>query len=369
MELSNCITDNIWLDYSRNNLGSKDMDLVIKHVKICEICFDIKAGIDSMSNSSNLELEVSKLNNKVTNLTNDHKSKKPYLYWSAAAIVIFGVGLSWFVLTKNTDKLNVLNIEKSIYKRKDKSQYDTFNKKDLDIVRLEKPINKTNRHANKENGLVTEKSYSLQNESYIESMDDSKNLLLNDTGNIGGFKDTISRGLAYNFNGTNETNLFSSHAEESDKDNYSSIPLNNITANTDFETKSDDNKEDTKTESSKNLRNKVSLSSTKSKTFPAPANNSNDNLSLNKYFNQSDSSQLEIAYQYYYSNNLNDCLVYLQKVLSNSDSKYFEEALLLKAETLIKQKKVKEAKLELKKLISLNGLFREKAELMLKSLK
>lgn len=55
MDTTKCISDKDWERYSRNQLAAEEKAQLEFHVASCEICADIKEGIDSMKSPSNLE--------------------------------------------------------------------------------------------------------------------------------------------------------------------------------------------------------------------------------------------------------------------------------------------------------------------------
>lgn len=97
MDELNCINEQDWKKYSVGKLNSDDLHLLNIHCQNCEICSDIKEGIDAMKTPAALESQINKIKNKI-----DQKTKKRFVFLnlttiSIAASVLFGLLLFWFL--------------------------------------------------------------------------------------------------------------------------------------------------------------------------------------------------------------------------------------------------------------------------------
>lgn len=115
MDQLSCITDTLWLGYSNKTLSQSKIDMIHHHAETCEVCADIKEGIDAMAQPKNLVQTVTTINNRIDKLIEPKRKLGILFYWSAAAILIFGIGLSWFwvntnqpIVKINTDSLKII---------------------------------------------------------------------------------------------------------------------------------------------------------------------------------------------------------------------------------------------------------------------
>lgn len=110
MDATKCLTNPQWELYSRQKLGVKELELLLSHVNSCEICADIKEGIDSMQDSAALVQTVSKINTRIDSKVGLKQTKSiPIYFWlSAAAVLVIGIGILFFPLPKE-ESVAVIN--------------------------------------------------------------------------------------------------------------------------------------------------------------------------------------------------------------------------------------------------------------------
>jgi hypothetical protein len=95
MDATKCIENTKWEAYSQGQLNSKELAQLAGHVADCEICADIKEGIDAMNKPSTLVENVQSIDKKI-----DKKTKKSYakiiaitaIVAVAATLLIIGNG-------------------------------------------------------------------------------------------------------------------------------------------------------------------------------------------------------------------------------------------------------------------------------------
>ncbi len=93
MDATKCISNQQWEAYSQGMLSKSQLDLLNAHVQSCEICADMKAGIDAMQHPENLVKHVAAIDKKIA-----QKTQKPYakiiaitaFVAIAATLLIFG---------------------------------------------------------------------------------------------------------------------------------------------------------------------------------------------------------------------------------------------------------------------------------------
>lgn len=379
MDQQSCITDKLWLGYSNKTLSQPEIDMIHHHAETCVVCADIKEGIDAMSQSEMLENTIATINKKVDDYLEPKRKLGILWYWSAAAILIFGIGLSWFwvnttqpVVTINIDSISMAKQteEKSEIKNKPNIDSSEPDHKEIPLAINEtQPVKRVPVFENKDR----------QDDAKMQVEEDMGNGSMDDLDKITETKklpdtthyvitppiDTVPRGVALAFENLATSGSYSNTAPPS----MESYSLDNVIV------KKTENYTFTEAEESKSAtRKKVNTSSRKTMSLPAPMSNSNtngaaNNYAISKYLNLNDSANFALAKTNFNQNNFTKCLELLKNITSNPASLYYEEGLLLKAKALIKQKKNKEAKVVLRTTIALNGIRKSEAEEILKELK
>ncbi len=379
MDQQSCITDTLWFDYSNKTLSQPEIDMINHHAETCEICADIKEGIDAMSQSEMLENTVATINKKVDDYLEPKRKLGVFWYWSAAAILIFGIGLSWFwvnttqpIVTINIDSISMAKQTEEKSEIKNKPNIDSSEPEHKEIplaINETQPVKQVPVFENKDR--QDDAKMQVEEDMGKGSMDDLDKITetkkLPDTTHyvITPPIDTVPRGVTLAFENLVTTGSYSNTAPPS----MESYSLDNVIV------KKSENYTFTEAEESKSAnRKKVNTSSRKTTSLPAPMSNSNtngaaNNYAISKYLNLNDSANFALARANFTQNNFTQCLESLKNITSNPASLYYEEGLLLKAKALIKQKKNKEAKLVLRITIALNGIRKSEAEEILKELK
>ncbi|MFA9215118.1 MAG: tol-pal system YbgF family protein [Candidatus Methylacidiphilales bacterium] len=353
MDTNTCIDNNIWEAYANNTISEANLIYMENHVKTCELCADMKEGIDAMLVPSLLVDRVNKVNKSVDEIVKQKNNKKYLLtYWSAAAVLLIAVGLFWFNYTNLAPQLaqnestlkspSVLNETDSIYnyvppKTNAKKEELALNKEQKQTIIKSVPAE-----------VLTEKSV----EAEKADMDDVSAIEIGQK----------NAGIA-----------------ESDM----AIPEVKMEVQTETVTAKDKAPAIAKTESKKKVE--ITSKAAKALSLPAPANNNNvgyNNYSLNNNWmdtvllndkfrneNYSDSLNYKNAQNEYIANRLDNSLDILDLITNNNKSKYYEDALFLSAQVYVKQNNKGKAKSALKKVIKLKGNKQAEAEQLLKSVK
>lgn len=353
MDTNTCIDNNIWEAYANNTISQGDLIYMENHVKTCELCADMKEGIDAMLVPSLLVDRVDTINKKVDEIIKQKNTKKYLLaYWSAAAVLLVAVGLFWFnytnlvpQLAQNESTLKfppVLNEKDSIYnyvppKTNAKKEELALNKEQKQTIVKSIPAE-----------VLSEKSV----EAEKVDMDEAVRM---------------------------ETTQSNDDNAEGDM----AVPEVKMEAQTETVTLKDKAPAIASAESKKKVE--VTNKAAKALSLPAPANNNNlgyNNYSTNNNWmdtvlqrdkfrttNYSDSLNYANAQNEFKANRLDKSLNILALIINNNQSKYYEDALFLMAEIKIKQNKITEAKKLLNIVIKIDGLLAAKAYSLLKTIK
>jgi hypothetical protein len=353
MDTNTCIDNNIWEAYANNTISEANLIYMENHVKTCELCADMKEGIDTMLDKSLLIDRIDKVNKAVDEIIKQKNNKKYVLaYWSAAAVLLIAVGLFWFnytnlvpQLAQNESNLKsppVLNDSESIYnyvppKTNTKKEELALNKEQKQTIVKSVPAE-----------VLTEKSVEAEKVNM----------------------DEVSAA---------ETVQKNAGIAESDM----AVPEVKMEAQTETVTVKDKAPAISLTESKKKVE--VTNKAAKALSLPAPANNNNlgyNNYSTNNNWmdtvlkrdklrttNYSDSVNYANAQNEFKANRLDKSLNILALIINNNQSKYYEDALFLSAQVYVKQNNTIKAKSAIKKVIKLKGNKQAEAEMLLKSLK
>jgi TolA-binding protein len=352
MDTNTCIDNHIWEAYANKTISQANLIYMENHVKTCELCVDMKEGIDAMLVPSLLVDRVNKVNKAVDEIIKQKNNKKYLLaYWSAAAVLLIAVGLFWFnytnlapQLAQNESTLKsppVLNETDSIYNYVPPKT--NAKKEELALNKDQKP----NFVKSIPTEVLTEKSV----EAEKVNMDD-----------------------------VSATEIVQKNAGIAESD--MTIPEVKMKTQTETVTAKDNLPALAKTESKKKVE--VTSKAAKALSLPAPANNNNlgynnyvlnnnwmDTVLLNDKFrneNYSDSLNYTNALNEFKANRLDNSLNILDLIINNNQSNFYEDALFLSAQVYVKQNNKTEAKSTLKKVIKLKGNKQAEAEQLLKSM-
>lgn len=353
MDTNTCIDNNIWEAYANNTISEANLIYMENHVKTCELCADMKEGIDAMLVPSLLVDKVDKVNKAVDEIVKQRNNKKYVLaYWSAAAVLLIAVGLFWFNYTNLAPQLaqNESTLKSPPILNKSDSIYN--------YVPPKTNAKKEELALNKEQNQTIVKS--VPAEVLYEKPVEAEKVDMDDV---------------------SASEMVQKNAGMAEGD--MAIPEVKMEAQTETVTAKDRAPALAYTESKKKVE--VTSKMAKPLSLPTPANNNNlgyNNYSLNNNWmdtvlrndnfrneNYSDSLNYTNAQNEFKSNRLDNCLHILDLITINSQSKYYEDALFLSAQVYVKQNNKSKAKSALKKVIKLKGKKQAEAGMLLKSLK
>lgn len=339
MDTLACLNNTIWEAYANKTISQADFIYMNNHVKTCEICADVKEGIDTMPESKLLVDKIDKVNNKVDLLIKQKNKTRPLIYyWSAAAILFISVGLFWY---------NALDFKEEIafketLKPGPKSEIELPQKDSIYNYVLPQikgnNIDKNLAEVYKSTKVKTEEVSIPQVESIadlemVKSME-SEEPQMEFKAAAAAKYDTVS--LARKDDFRSKENVI-----------QKAISMANVTTS----------------------------KKGKMPSIPAAANNNamnnNSDFVSNQVTNNSliDSVNFSKAKKAFNENHFDSCLNLLNIIQINPRSNYYEDALYLSAQTYLKQNKKVEAKNVLTVLINFKGIKQKEARSLLKSIK
>ncbi|TAE86332.1 MAG: hypothetical protein EAY81_05700 [Bacteroidetes bacterium] len=121
MDTISCINNTTWEQYAKGELSKETLDQLNEHVLSCEICADMKEGIDSMEHPAMLLNRVNQINNAIDKKTTQKSVTINRWYVALAASLLFVTGLIWYINHKEEpqkiamvqDMVNPKPLEKS----------------------------------------------------------------------------------------------------------------------------------------------------------------------------------------------------------------------------------------------------------------
>ncbi len=131
MDAAKCLTNKEWEQYSQQKLSNQGIVLLNKHIQSCDICADIKEGIDSLHDASSLVQSVENIHARVdAKLAKSKPQFIPIYFWlGAAAILIMSMGVIFFPLPTSTDVAEATSLSKPNISSSDAALNPNENKK------------------------------------------------------------------------------------------------------------------------------------------------------------------------------------------------------------------------------------------------
>jgi TolA-binding protein len=333
-----CINNTIWEAYANKTISQADFIYMTNHVKTCEICADVKEGIDAISDSKFLHERVDKVNSEVDEIIKQKNKTKPLIYyWSAAAILFISVGMFWYNTLDFKEEIAL----KETFKPAPKSEIELPQKDSIyNYVPLqikENKIDKNLAEVYKPTEVKTEEVRIPQMESAVD-MEIVKSL---------------------------EADVPQIESKVAVAAKYDTVSL---ARNDDFKSK------ENVSQKAISMANFTTTKKSKIPSIPAAVNNNamnnNSDFISNQVTNSSfiDSINFTNAQKAFKENHFDTCINLLNNIQINPRSNYYEDALYLSAQTYLKQNKNTEAKNVLNVLINLKGKKQKEAKRLLKSI-
>jgi hypothetical protein len=377
MSITEHITDGQWMLYASGKLGADELTLLEAHLAGCPVCSDIAEGIKYMPQAEKLSERVAVINERVdAALKPKIKRIAMHWYWNAAAIILISFGLGWWLLS--TPANQVVENEKNM-----SSLPDSLTKTRLkEIPEQPKPA---------------EISPDSKNEFYIKKPAHEKETSLDQ--NVNGNKGSdvepekdMSAGAGLDNTMVEDKSLskvpervdstggyaLNNKVQDKEADSISNViafnSVGKMTANGVFSRSSDNPAVQSDSKSMKEIELKPA--SKQSKHKPAASESQKDMDSYN-YTSvpsaiqspaMSDSTTLNNAKIAYDAGQYNSCLSDLKFITQNPNSVNYEDAMYLKAKTLMMLDKKSEAKKTLNTLIRYNGKMKYEAQKLLNAL-
>jgi hypothetical protein len=339
MDTLACINNTIWEAYANKTISQADITYMNNHVKSCEICSDVKEGIDNLLDSKILVNRVDKVNSEVDEIIKQKNKKRPFIYyWSAAAILFISVGLFWYNTLDFKEEIAL----KETFKPSSKSEVEIPQKDTVNNYEIPQIIE------NKMEKKLTE-NFS-QSEVKTEEIPMPK---MESEADMERVKSVEAEEPPMEFKAAAAVK-------------YDTISL---AQNDDFRSK------ENVSQKSISMASVTTTKKGKIPSFPAAVNNNamNNNLDFvsNKVTNNSliDSVNFANAQKSFNENHFDTCINLLINIQMNPRSNFYEDALYLSAQTYLKQNKKAEAKNVLNVLINLKGKKQKEAKVLFESMK
>ena len=349
MDSQHCISDQHWQQYAAGKADTALLHAIEVHITSCEICADIKEGIDAMTKPSELPNYVALLNKKA----NEGQKQRIFLwpmatFAKAAAIFMVAVALGWLAYNKLSNhevvknKTNPSSIGDSTHQKPDTA----LKEKATELAIDQKPTLPPQQGQIKYVSPITV----TQNESLTEDVQVEKKIP--QTENIKALSQNESTDVesASNNDAKKEAETSTDDADNVDENlSKESVTMVEITSKSRH----------------KRLKSGGNLSK-KPSSVKSPSVADKDKF---KVVTDSDSMVFEKANSNYTSKKYGNAISLLDNITKNQQSKYYEDALLLKSKCFIAIKRNTEARNLLNEVIKLNGKQRQAAENLLKTIK
>lgn len=342
MDTTPCISNETWERYAAQTLDGPGLLALETHVQGCELCADIKEGIDAMKAPQHLADTVADINRGVDEYLEKGRKKRIAVYWwysSAAAVVLLAVAAGmWF---KGSTDGGLADTPTPV-----KEQTVVKEQKSDTGKPTPETTESTQTQALKKKSVPGDKSGREINTSTVIIPQVDNNPVSKDKGTI------VGAG----------TDLF-------DKKKTAEAELEKVDITRDTVAGGFTSTEFRVEPLSTTVTEMTLPANMFSNTAILTDNNNNYTFTWNAVAYNLDSSNYYTAVKYYSKKQYDTCFMYLESLAENAQSKYYEDALLLKAKAYIDQGKTDEAKPLLQTLVGLKKKRAKEARTLLNRVK
>lgn len=332
MDTTTCITNTVWERYANQQLNAAQKLALQQHVSGCEICNDIKSGIDLMQNSAELTMRVAKINNAIDFSLGSKVVKLNPWYLAAAATLLAVLGLT-LLYKQDVPNAQIVQENKA---QQPVAIIDSIKPTDRKLPAQKNLALATTKKANKRSPAVSSTQPILPPQAVTIIASDEHQIEESDKSLVEVAKSEERVTLA---------------TDVSEKEAVVAMPTRKV----------------------QEAKSKALSSKKPSAPYPS-AYNSVTNSNMNNASSQvlevsTDTAWLNIASNYYASNLADSCLMIIEPKLLNSFNVGYEQGLFLAAQCYISKKDIPTARLYLTKVVQLNGVLKIKAQALLNQLK
>jgi hypothetical protein len=331
MDTTTCITNTVWEQYANQQLSAAQQLALQQHVDGCDLCTDIKSGIDFMQNPAMLTTHVAKINTTVDASLGAKLVKLNPWYIAVAATLLAVLGLTLLY------KQDVPNAQIA---QENKAQHlgviiDSVKPAEIKLPTPKSLALATTKKANKPSVAVSSTQPILPPEvitiiaSDEHQIESDKNLV-----EVAKSEEKVTLAI-----------------DASEKEAVVAMPTRQV-----------------QEAKSKSLSSKKPSAPYPS-AYHAVTNNNLNNASNQVLEVSTDTSWLNVANQLYARNLADSCLMIIEPKLLNSANAGYEQGLWLAAQCHLIKKDIPTAKLYLTKVVQLNGVLKIKAQTTLNQLK
>lgn len=106
MDTTHCISNGTWEAYAQKTFSAPQLHALQKHVEGCEMCADIKEGIDSLAAPETLPQTIAQINTEVDDRLKPKRNRLAILWYSsAAAAIVLAVGIGWYFMPSQQENV------------------------------------------------------------------------------------------------------------------------------------------------------------------------------------------------------------------------------------------------------------------------
>ena len=331
MDTTTCITNTVWERYANQQLSAAQKLALQQHVDGCELCADIKSGIDLMQNPATLTTHVAKINTAVDVSVGAKVVKLNYWYMAVAATLLAVLGLT-LLYKQDVPNAQIAQENKA---QQPVAIIDSVKPTDSKLPNQKSLALATSKKVNKRSAAASSTQPILPPQP-VTVMASDEHQIETDKSKVEVAKSEEKLAVV---------------TDASEKEAVVAIPARQV----------------------QEAKSKALSSKKPSSPYPS-AYNAVTNNNLNNASNQvleasTDTTWLNVANQLYARNLADSCLMIIEPKLLNSANAGYEQGLWLAAQCHLSKKDIPTAKLYLNRIVQLKGVLKIKAQTLLNQLK